>query len=91
MSIITSIIKNTVGYSAKGRSFTKGDYVSTETFYEIRTSDGRNCITDRKGILAMLINLLGPALKNITDKRLDQLIGTNLKESCIIEEQKKMS
>lgn len=90
MSIISKIIKTPpTGYSAKGRSFAKGDYVDTETYFNIFTSDGRKCATDRKGILSMLIELLGPAIKNITDQRLEKLIGTTLKESSVIEEQKR--
>ncbi len=86
MSKITGIKKNSFGYSAKGRNFTKGDYVGLETFFNIFTNDGRECITDRKGILSMLGDVLGETVKNVTPGRLAKLIGTTLKESSILEE-----
>ncbi|MBD5324630.1 MAG: hypothetical protein HDS02_07325 [Bacteroides sp.] len=89
MSKIINIIKNSFGYSAKSRNFSKGDYVGVETFFNIFTNDGRECVTDRKGMLSMLKDIVGEEIKNVTPARIAKLIGTTLKESTIIEEAKR--
>ena len=89
MSKIINIIKNSFGYSAKGRNFSKGDYVGVEKFFNIFTNDGRECVTDRKGMLSMLKDIVGEEIKNVTPARIAKLIGTTLKESTIIEEAKR--
>lgn len=90
MSIIRKIVKTPpTGYSAKGRNFTKGDYVATESYYNIFTYDGRHCVADRYGIISMLAELTGLVIKNVTEVRLAKLIGTTLKESSLIDELKR--